>query len=147
MRETPFDPREHPERLSSGASVVTNPYEMDDLVQRLQKGDPAQGWEGDPRLVLAFHRAEQRWELWRREHDEQYRLVCRSKPGLPFPGTVISDLVSRDARRGFDVRDYIDRENEKVESTRQHAMSEAFGPMHEKMQWALRKDDNVGAGL
>lgn len=36
----------------------------DHLIKPIQDGKPELGWSGDPRLVLAFHNIEQRWELW-----------------------------------------------------------------------------------
>lgn len=70
---------------------------MSDLIHRLHYGDPVKGWEGDERLAVYYNPP--RWELWRLEHDEVYRMVCRSGEGIPFDERVIDALVQWDRRR------------------------------------------------
>lgn len=147
MRETEFKASEHPDFMLSHAAVLTDKRAMDDLIEKLQGGDQTRGWEGDPRLVIAFNKSESRWELWRREHDEQYRLLARSHPGLPFPHSIIDELVERDTRRGFDVKQYVDQHNAHVDLQKEQTLSEAMGPRFERLRWALLKDDKAGAGL
>lgn len=73
----------------------------------LYSGDGTLGWEGDSRLCM-YHGPEARYYLYRLEHDEQYRMVCRSEPFgvgmLSYEGVqkLIKQLMTRDARRGFD---------------------------------------------
>lgn len=147
MRETPFNASEHPDFMPTHAAVLTDTRVMDDLLEKLQNGDETQGWEGDPRLVLAFNKPESRWELWRLEHDEQYRLLARSSPGLPLPHSIIAELVAHDTRRGFNVRQYVDDHNTLIDKQKEQALSETMGPKFERLAWALRKDDRTGAGL
>lgn len=147
MRETQFRAHEHAAIAPSGASIIVSRDRMDDLIGKLHHGDPTVGWEGDERLALAWNRDTQRWELWRRERDENYRLIAQSPIGHPFPDDIIERLVTHDVRRGFDVSEYVRRANEKVEEQREYELSERLGPAHEKLAWALMRDDRVGAGL
>lgn len=146
IREAAFT-GQHASFMPSGASVIVDTTVMNDLLQRLQHGDPTRGWEGDPRLSLAYNRPEDRWELWRWEWDGEYRLVMRSKPGHPIPLDVIDQLVLMDRNRGFDVSQYVRDHNERVDREQEYQFSERMGPKYEKLQWALRKDDRTGAGV
>lgn len=120
---------------------------MNELLDRLQNGDPARGWEGDPRFTLAWNKVERRWELWRREHDEQYRLFARSPLDHPFPIDIIDEIVAHDTRRGFDPKAYVDAHNAAVEAEKAYQRSQIRGPSIEKLAWALKRDDKIGAGL
>jgi hypothetical protein len=120
---------------------------MDDLLDRIQNGDPRIGWEGDPRFVLAFNRQTDRWELWRREVDEEYRMFARSKPGLGFPAGIVEEIVKHDVRRGYDPKADVDAHNARLDAEKRYQASQRRGPGLEKLRWALRKDDRTGAGL
>lgn len=136
---------EHPDFIE-GAAVLVDQTAMDDLLRRLQHGDPTRGWEGDPRLVLAYHKPSQTWELHRAEGGG-YSLVARSKPGMPFPGNIIDALVERDGRRGFDAKKYVDDHNaaqRKAEEAAQTAYNTQFA---ERLAWAVKKDSSTGAGI
>lgn len=146
-RETAFDARDHAGVVPSGASILVDKDAMDHLLDRLQNGDPALGWEGDPRFVLAWNRVDRRWELWRREHDEEYRLFARSKVDHPFPVNIIQEIMAHDVRRGFDPKAYVDAHNAAVDAEKAYQASQRRGPSLEKLAWALRKDDRTGAGL
>lgn len=146
MREQSFNDIEHPEFLG-GAAVLVDQTAMNDLLDRLQNGDPTQGWEGDPRLVLAFHKVDQRWELHRLEADNQYRMLARSKPGMAFPASIIQELVRMDTRRGFDPKAYVDQYNAKVEAEKDYDLSQRTREAAEVLAWALKKDTRTGAGL
>lgn len=71
-----------------------------EIVDKLNHGDPALGWEGDPRLAL--YQEGDVWVLYRLEADGELRPVMRSKPGLPLDERIIIRLVEQDQRRGFD---------------------------------------------
>lgn len=102
----------HPDHLH-GAAVVVDRRMMGGLVDRLHNGDPTVGWAGDPQMCLAYHKERRCWELWRLEGGA-YGLVARSKPGKPFPGGIIQELVRRDARRGYDAGAEVDAHNAAV---------------------------------
>lgn len=146
MRETAFQARDHAETIGH-AAVLTDRTAMDDLVRRLQDGDPAKGWEGDSRLCIAFNKVTQSWELWRFENDSQYRRVLRSKPGMAFPQNLIEHLVSIDAQRGHDAQVEIAVAKAKAEAAEDYRFSQAMQPKIEKLAWALRQDDKTGAGI
>ncbi len=130
----------------SGAAFLVDQREMDGLLDRLQNGSPERGWQGDPRLALAFHKPSQRWELWRAEAGG-YSLVGRSPVGAGFPADLIDQLVARDVQRGFDPFQAIQDHNDALESQKQRDLSEALGPAYSKLFWSLRKEDRTGAGL
>lgn len=142
-----FQAKDHPTAMPSGASVVVDRRQMDDLLDRIQNGDPRIGWEGDPRFCLAFNRPEQRWELWRREMDEEYRLFARSKPGMSFPVGIVEEIVKHDVRRGYDPKADVDAHNARVDADKAYRRRQAMGPVYEKLFWSLRQDDRTGAGL
>lgn len=133
--------------MVSGAAVVVDSRAMDGLIDRLHNGDATLGWEGDPRLALAFNKETQRWELWRLEVDNKYRICARSQAGHAFPPSLIPALVAQDGRRGHDALGAVVKHNEQVEKDEMSALAEAMGPAHERLFWALRKDDRTGAGL
>jgi hypothetical protein len=87
----------HPEWVNGRRLWMDTP--MRDLIERLRFGDPVKGWEGDPRLDVYWNGIDERFELWRLEDDEQYRLVARSGPGVAFDERVIDALIGMDGRR------------------------------------------------
>ena len=87
----------HPEWVNGRRLWMDTP--MRDLITRMRFGDPVKGWEGDPRLDLYWNGDDERFEIWRLEGDEQYRLVARSGPGIPFDERVIDALIGMDGRR------------------------------------------------
>lgn len=144
MREERFV--EHRTLSPSGAAFLVDQREMDGLLDRLQNGDATRGWQGDPRLALAFHKPSQRWELWRAESGG-YSLVGRSPIGAGFPANLIDQLVVRDVQRGFDPFQHVQDHNDALDVQRDNELSEAMGPAYQKLFWALRKEDRTGAGL
>lgn len=129
----------HPQMIG-GALTWAPGHGLDDLADRLKWGDETKGWAGDSRLTLARrgHGRSQVWELWRLESNNKYSLVCKSRPGLPFPHNLIERLVEHDTRRGFDVKKYVDDHNKSVEQNapgRNKAQEAAA-----KLYWALRRD-------
>lgn len=116
---------------------------LDDLQDRLRFGDPTKGWEGDPRLTLAHFRdprtGDTHWELWRLEHDNAYRLVCRSRPNLPFPARLIEQIMEHDRNRGVDVHAVVMAHNRKLNAERDKS-SERIQAAHERLAWALKRD-------
>jgi hypothetical protein len=83
------------------------------LIHKLHFGDPVRGWEGDPRLAVYW--APPRWEVWRLEHDGQYRQVCRSLPDIPFDERLIDSLIQWDRHRaGRSLHDSIVTNNDRV---------------------------------
>lgn len=143
MRETQFQVRDHASQVPSGAAVLASGAAMDQLVNDLHYGSPALGWEGDPRLALAFNRQTDRWELWRMEHDGEYRIVCISRKGAGFPPDLIKNLMSMDGQRGYNLVQDLDRNRQMATAAQDYDFSQAMRPKIEKLGWALRKDLNV----
>lgn len=137
----------HPYTMPSGAATIVDKNEMDSLLDRLHNGDSTLGWEGDPNFALAYHRPTQRWELWRKEADSQYRLAARSKPGLPFPGNIIQYIMEHDTQRGFDPHRHVMDHNAKLDKENNYKRSDKLGEAASRLQWALRKDTRTGAGI
>lgn len=110
-----------------------------EVADKIRFGDPSKGWEGDDRLMLAWNGKEQRIELWRLEHDEQYRMVLRGRPGKRVVDMGLIDfLVQHDVRRGFDVKVSMDAHNAKVE--RDDPSHDKVRAATEKLAWAIKKD-------
>lgn len=140
MRELTLSRVEHPQEMPSGAAVLVDPLAMDQLLDRLQGGDPTAGWAGDPRLSLAYHRPSQRWELWRLEATGQYSIVSCSRPGYGFPPNLIANLVYRDTRRGYDVKRDVDDHNDALNTTKETAQGDKLAEMSDRLARALRRD-------
>ena len=69
----------------------------DHLSRRIYEGDPTLGWEGDPDLMLTFHKITNRWELLRhsplRGDPDRYVIEVQGpvgadiNPGLSAPSS------------------------------------------------------------
>lgn len=140
MREETYARIDHPNFLPWGSAVIVDREAMDGLVARLHNGVPTLGWAGDPRLCVAFHRPTQRWELVRLERDGQYRIICRSKPGMAFPDNLIQSLVAHDGRRGYHVGRDIMAHNDKLQADKDAAGDARLREIKEKVYYAVGKD-------
>jgi len=140
-RELTYAPSQvmHPQ-YQKGRRLWTDP-EVADIVHRLHYGDPTLGWEGDPRLAL-YYREDGRWELQRLEADGEYRVVCRSRPGLALDLGLIRHLVAHDMRRknALALQEEIDKANAKVAQDREDALASEANEALSKVVWGLNKD-------
>jgi hypothetical protein len=99
---------------------------MQDLIYKLHHGDPTIGWEGDERLAVYFDDNTKCWEVQRLEHDNVYRLVARSAPGVPFDDRFLILLCENDRqRRTQTLHDQIVANNERIDAQRK-ADTDAF---------------------
>lgn len=131
-RELTLAPNElvHPERIGGALTWVPG-RGLDDIANELRAFDP--------RLTLAFHGKTRRWELWRFENGT-YNLVCRSRPGLPFPGDLLTELQARDAQRGHDPAAEVEAHNARVDAERDARMNDAVGETAARVAWSIKKD-------
>jgi|TARA_R110002020_G_scaffold1690_5_gene7686 hypothetical protein len=71
----------------------------DRLIRPLREGKAELGWSGDPFLSLAFHRIENRWELWRLEpqsgNPDNHTLVARGPIGQDINESTVNQLIRR----------------------------------------------------
>jgi hypothetical protein len=130
----------HPEWVNGRRLWMDTP--MRDLINRMRFGDPVKGWEGDERLDLYWNGAEERFEIWRLEDDEQYRFVCRSAPGAPFDDRIIDVLVSWDGRRRqAPIHELVMDHNARLDAdkakTQEEWVAEEMAP---RLHHAFRKD-------
>jgi hypothetical protein len=100
----------HPQ-VVNGRNLWVAP-EVQDIIDRLQNGDPSRGWEGDPALALYMGEGG-RWVLNRYEAGE-YHTVCLSRPNLPLDVRLIDHLVAHDTRRrtAEAIRQEVEKHNE-----------------------------------
>jgi hypothetical protein len=115
---------------------------MRDLIHKLHYGDPVKGWEGDPNLAVYWNAPEERWEVWRLEDDGEYRIVCRSLPGVVFNDKLIDNLLAWDRRRrSIALHEEIERTNERLDADtarrRDEWASEEVAP---RLRHALRRE-------
>jgi len=115
---------------------------MADVIHKLHTGDATKGWSGDPRLEVYFEPTKRRWELWRLEDDNEYRLVCRSAPDVVFDDRLIELLVANDKQRGIaTLGERIVAQNDErdrvVQQRNDDHINEEVIP---RMNYALRKD-------
>jgi len=145
-RELTLDSVYHPDTIN-GRTVVRLGTNLHDLADRIQNGCPASGWEGDPRMTLALYQdprsGRKQVELWRLEHDGEYRMEARLRPnaaGVLDPSDICWQLVKRDARRGYDIRDAVDRHNAKVRAASRYSSADRMSGAADKLAHALRQD-------
>lgn len=112
---------------------------MTALIDKLHYGDPVRGWEGDPRLAVYW--APPCWEIMRLEGDGQYRMVCRSKPGVPFDERLIDALVAHDRQRGYQphasISAHNDRRDAELRARHDEHIAEEVAP---RLRHALRSE-------
>ena len=130
----------HP-TVVDGRSLWIDPV-MAGLVDKLHHGDTIRGWEGDDRLALYRNELENRWEIWRYEDDNEYRMVCRSQSGVPFDERVIDQLCSWDQRRqARDLHREVTENNEAVTARREKDLAEKMTEdVIPRLRHAFRKD-------
>lgn len=136
MREQTLTKVWHPE-VVDGRTLWLAP-EVQDFVDRLHNGDPTLGWEGDPRLAL--YRVGDRWEIWRLERDNEYRLVMRSRPGAKLSSEAIKVLIAHDTRRGYDPATALYEHNRKIYEAADKQFEDRLDDLSDKLDWALKKD-------
>jgi hypothetical protein len=129
----------HPEWI--GGRRLWMESAMSTLVDKLHFGDPVRGWEGDPRLAVYW--APPCWEIMRLENDGEYRMVCKSKAGVPFDERLIDALVAHDRNRhgpGF-VHDGIAASRERSEARQQAVLDERITEdIAPRLRHALRSE-------
>lgn len=116
---------------------------VDPVADKLAKGDPTMGWEGDERLALYINPLWALWEIWRLEHDNVMRLVMRldaSRRGPEVVALAIAKLVQTDTRRGFDVTEAIDKANRDHEAAKDKKAAEVNEEFADRLGHALVKD-------
>ena len=98
---------------------------MGDVLHKLNHGDPAKGWEGDPNLAVYYSQPTNRWEIWRLEPTGRYELVCRSAPGVVFHEGVIDMLMARDQKyRTLDLHREVTEHNARVDADKERQFDE-----------------------
>ena len=130
----------HPEYID-GRRLWVDPL-MQDIIDKLHHGDGTKGWSGDPMLSVRFEPVEKRWELWRLEDDGVERMVCQSKPGIPFDERLLDHLVAHDRRRfKTSLHDQIAAKNEAVEAEIRRKNDDYIdNEVTPRVDWAMRKD-------
>lgn len=131
----------HPEVMPDGSVAYAEPG----IVDKLHYGDPTKGWEGDPNLHMAWNGQTEQWTLWRLEDDAEWRIVCRSQPGVPFDERLIERLVEHDRRRMTQsLHDRIVAHNDAVDrEKRRHNDDYIHEEVAPRLDWALKKDGMV----
>lgn len=117
-----------------------------DVLKALNEGYSPLGWEGDPRLYLAWNRDTSRMELWRNCEDGEHRLIIRGKPGqrVADMGLVLF-LVQHDPRRGFDPHAEVKKANDARRKELDDAQYDKMGEAAERIYHGFQRD--IGATL
>lgn len=142
-------PVEHPEFLRGSDTVR---HRVDDpLLDPIAKGDLLLGWEGDPRYALYTNPREGRWELWRLEADNVYRLsvaVPGFVQGLDLVPWLITWLVEHDSTRGFDPAKAVIDEQVALEREKQRQADDHAEESADRLHHALMADvGHLEAGM
>ena len=115
-----------------------------DLMKALNQGYAPLGWEGDPRLYLAWNRDTQRMELWRNCEDGEHRLIVRGKQGQRAADmNLVHFLVTHDPRRGHDPYEAVKNHNEAARKKLLDAQRDKMGEAAERLYHGFQKD--IGA--
>lgn len=144
MREHTLGKVKHPEflRLSPWDTDVRELVE-DPVADKLAKGDPIFGWEGDDRLALYINRTLGEWQLVRLESDGQYRITT-TVPGIRRGHDVVAGLVlwlvESDVRRGFDPHLAVVTHAVKRERAKESAFDDFEAEAAERLAHGLAKD-------
>lgn len=116
--------------MRENTGVVDHPEFLSDLSRVDVSTHPAVGpiYQMDSRLCMYLAESESRYYLYRLEHDEVYRLVCRSQPYelLDVVGVnkLISKLHSIDSQQGVNVGEATIAHNEKIDADRAAGFNE-----------------------
>lgn len=131
----------HPDPLNAfGDQLVL----IDDpIADRIAKGDPTFGWEGDERYALYLNARRGRFELWRLEQDNQYRrnvIVPGFVKGVDAVCWLVQWIVDHDGRRGFDPAAFVIKENIRRQRERDQANRARNEETADRLHHALLKD-------
>lgn len=144
MREHTLGKVRHPDFLRLGPwDTDVRELVEDPVADKLAKGDPLFGWEGDDRLALYINRTRGEWTLARLEHDGQYR-IATTVPGIRRGNDVVAGLVlwlvESDTRRGFDPHLAIVEHHTKRERAKESALDDFESEAAERVAHGLVKD-------
>lgn len=129
----------HPETIAGRVVWSQSGTSPGDLADKLRYGDPTRGWEGDERMALCFSPEDDRWEVWRLDHDK-YHLVAVKPADQPLDERIIDHLIARDTRRGFDPIKAVEANNDKVVAARREATAAEFAQNLDKLRYYARKE-------
>ncbi len=129
VRELTLAKVDHPQHLRFVAGEGSLSLQRLDhpALAKVVDGDPAKGWEGDPRLTILYSQETDQWVLVRQRPDKpsQYMAIATMEPGKPIGLNIIDELVKHDSRRGYDAKQSVDAHNAKVEAAAQKHAAEA----------------------
>lgn len=132
----------HPEVIRTPDGGVRHLIE-DPMVDRITKGDPTFGWEGDDRYGLYVNQREGRFELWRLENDNVYRcsLNCPGYvKGVEAVAWLVKWIVEHDSRRGHDPVLTVIEHNTRIDSAKAAASTERNAEVADRLHFGLMKD-------
>ncbi len=112
--------------------------EVKEIMDKLHRGDPTCGWEGDPYLDLYMNDLKQ-WVLCRHENGGVTEILV-SKPGVKLDNRIIQMLVTHDTQRGYNVVDEVMAQNATILRQRESEAKERIADAAERLQFAIRKD-------
>ena len=147
MRELTLATVIHPDFLEDGTlMLVDHP-----TVAPLQDGAPDLGWEGDNRFAIYLHLADQRFIVYRLEHDNEYRGFARLPVGAELTPESINSLIGRiiagDTRRGADPVGDIVRAQAAWERDRVREQTAQIADIADKLHWGLARSHLPGLDI
>lgn len=113
--------------------------EVKEIVEKLHKGDPVLGWEGDPFLDLYWNPKTKRWMLLRWENGD-FSIVMQSRPGLKLDHRLIQHLVEHDTRRGFNPMNAVELHNKMHLAEINRKFDDKLAEAADRVKHALHKD-------
>jgi hypothetical protein len=103
-----------PAAQASGRVLLRN--DPNDIVRRIQDGDPTCFWSGDPDMYACENQRTGRIEVWRACEDLKHRVISSWEPA-EFDARVLKNLFQHDTRV-HNILERIDAENLAVQRDR-----------------------------
>lgn len=138
FREETISGLVHPEMIAGRVVWSESGTSPGQLADKLRFGDPTRGWEGDERLALCFNDELDQWEVWRLDHST-YHLVATRAADKPLDERLIDHLVARDPRRGVNLVDVIERNNDAIDAAKQKRNDEVMAASLERLRYEVKK--------
>lgn len=114
------------------------PY-SEGIQERMRKGDPGIGWEGDERLYVTPRNGAEGYAVGRLNEDGTKTLICTSEPPHVLDEDLLVWLRDHDTRR-VNVLEKVEKHNARVRKEADEHMKERVKEAYERVVFGLKKD-------
>jgi hypothetical protein len=117
---------------------------VDHAVFPLWDGETILGWKGDPRLALYFNKGWLRWELWRLELDNVYRMTtwwsADEVRGSEVIGRCILFCLTSDREKGYDPHVHVHEANDAAMVPVRDKIADMKADALDRVRYGIKKD-------